>query len=159
MTVKATSAPISSRVTAVMRVALGPFGSGSLGAGSAAATAVGCGVGAGVTAAAFGLGASTTAVSGTAAGAAGAAAAAGVAPARLVGRSKIRLSALSFEKIWYGTRLARRTSTRARVLPSALARLVTRTDSTSRVPTFTRAGTCEASTSGMSTTSVSGSGL
>ena len=37
--------------------------------------------------------------------------------------------------------------------------LVTRTDSTSLVPTLTRVGTREASISGMSTTSVRGSGL
>jgi hypothetical protein len=37
--------------------------------------------------------------------------------------------------------------------------LVTRTDSTSRVPTLIREGTLDGSTSGMSTTSVSGSGL
>ncbi len=43
--------------------------------------------------------------------------------------------------------------------PSARARFVTRIDSTSRVPTLIRAGTFEASTSGMSTTRVSGSGL
>jgi hypothetical protein len=73
--------------------------------------------------------------------------------------SKTRWSDLSREKIWYGTRLARRTSMRARLRPSPRTRLVTRRDSTSLVPTFTLEGTLEASTSGMSTTRVSGSGL
>ena len=89
----------------------------------------------------------------------GAAGAGSAAATRLAGLSKTRFRALSFENTWYGTRLARRTSTRARLRPSARARLVTRSDSTSLVPTLIRAGICEASTSGMSMTSVRGSGL
>ena len=87
LTVKASSEPISSRVTAEMRVARGPLG------GSLATVATGGGAGATVPVTAGSTGAGAEAAAAAAAGA-------GSEPARLAGRSKIKFSDLSFEKIW-----------------------------------------------------------
>ena len=87
---KASSAPIWSRVTADMRVARGPLGVSLAGMAGA-----GAGAGSGAAGTTFpGMAVSTGAGAAVAAGAG-----AGSEAARLVGRSKIRLSDLSFEKI------------------------------------------------------------
>ena len=92
--------------------------------------------------------------------AAGATAAAGsLGPPRAAARSNSTASLFSLAKMWYGERLASRISILVRLCPSARARLVTRTDSTSGEATLILAGTLVASVSGMSMTKVSGSGL